>query len=233
MQSTLGSPVVAIDGPAGAGKSSVARAVAARLGYVYIDTGAMYRAVALEASRRGISFEDEAALGELARGLNMEFVPNGERPPLLVNGEDVSQLIRSPEISQASSRVSQWSEVRAAMVEQQHRMVAAGEERVPGAVMEGRDIGTVVFPDARCKIYLTATPGERARRRAAEMAARGEAVDLAEVERAVVERDRRDMEREHSPLRKAEDAAEVVTDGLTLEQVVDRLEQLARERVEG
>jgi cytidylate kinase len=193
----------------------------------------MYRAVALAALRGGVSQDDEARLGELARSLRMEFAPDGDRPRLLMNGEDVSALIRTPELSQGSSRVSQWSAVRAAMVEQQRRMAAACAGRAAGAVMEGRDIGTVVFPDARCKIFLTATPRERARRRAEEMQAHGERVDVAEVERAVIERDRRDMEREHSPLRQAEDAVEVVTDGLTLEQVVERLVALARERVEG
>lgn len=223
---------MAIDGPAGAGKSTVARMLAARLGFVYIDTGAMYRGVALAASRSGISFDDGSRLGEVARSLDMQFAPDGERPRLLLNGEDVSGEIRAPEMSLGASQVSRWPEVRAALVAQQRRMVAEGGGSFPGAVMEGRDIGTVVFPDARYKIYLTATTGERARRRAEEMAARGERADLAEVERAVAERDRRDMEREHSPLRKARDAEELVTDGLTLAEVVDRLERLVRRRGE-
>jgi cytidylate kinase len=221
-------PIVAIDGPAGAGKSTVARRLAARLGYVYIDTGAMYRAVALAAERQGVASDDPEGLAHLAAGLRLEFVPGGERPRLLVDGEDVSRAIRTPAMSRASSEVSRWPGVRAAMVAQQRRLAAEG-----GVVMEGRDIGTVVFPDARAKIFLTATPEERGRRRAEELAVRGEAVDLEQVVREVAERDRRDMERKHSPLRRAEDAVEFVTDGLTIDEVVDRLAGLVREREAG
>jgi len=219
--------IVAIDGPAGAGKSTVARCLAARLGFTYIDTGAMYRSVALLAGRRGLGADDSAALETLARELRFEFVveDGADRPRLLVNGEDVSAAIRSPEMSRGSSEVSRWPGVRAALVDHQRRMGKAG-----GVVMEGRDIGTVVFPQAQAKIYLTATPEERARRRAAELAAGGADVDPAEVLEEVVQRDRRDSERQHSPLCAAPDAVEFFTDGLSLDQVVDGLEAIVRER---
>jgi CMP/dCMP kinase len=216
---------VAIDGPAGAGKSTAARLLAQRLGYVYIDSGAMYRGVALMARRRGIDWEDAEGLARLTRELRFEFAAGEERPRLLIDGEDVSQAIRTPEMSEGSSRVSQWPGVREALVAQQRRMGEGG-----GVVMEGRDIGTVVFPDARVKIFLTATPDERARRRWEELAARGEQVGREDVLREVNERDRRDSEREIAPLRPAADAVEFLTDDLTIEQVVDGLEALVRER---
>lgn len=228
MTSEASRPIVAIDGPAGAGKSTVARRLAAALGYTYIDTGAMYRAVALMATRRSISFDDSDRLGDLAGALHFAFQPEGEQARLLVNGEDVSQEIRQPEISRGSSLVSRWPGVRSALVQQQRRLAEAG-----GVVMEGRDIGTVVFPHARCKIYLTATVDERARRRHLELTQKDRAADLEEVRREVEERDRRDMEREHSPLCKAEDAVEFYTDGLTIDEVVDRLSGLVREREQG
>jgi CMP/dCMP kinase len=221
-------PIVAVDGPAGAGKSTVARRLARRLGYVYIDTGAMYRAVALAATRRGTSFEDGEALGHLARALRFRFVPDGERPRLAVDGEDVSEAIRTPEMSRGSSMVSRWPGVRAALVEQQRRLGAGG-----GVVMEGRDIGTVVFPEAGAKIFLTATVAERARRRWQELQEKGDDTPLEQVERDVADRDRRDMEREHSPLRKADDAVEVYTDGQTIDEVVERLAAIVREREAG
>ncbi|MFN3648389.1 MAG: (d)CMP kinase [Armatimonadota bacterium] len=218
-------PIVAIDGPAGAGKSTITRRLARRLDYVFIDTGAMYRAVALFAQRRGVPFDDPEGLTRLAESLRFEFRPDGESARLFVEGEDVSEAIRTPEVSRGSSQVSVWPGVRAALVAHQRRMGEAG-----GVVMEGRDIGTVVFPHARVKIYLTATEEERARRRCLELTAKGAAANEAEVLCEVRERDRRDMEREHSPLRKADDAVEVVTDGLTIEQVVDCLEELVRKR---
>ena len=221
-------PIVAIDGPAGSGKSTVARRLARALDYTYIDTGAMYRAVALAATQRGISFDDADGLARLAAQLPLEFVPHPERPRLLMAGADVTDAIRTSQMSVGSSQVSRWPGVRAALVAQQRRLAEAG-----GVVMEGRDIGTVVFPNARVKIYLTASVEERARRRTEELAGRGEPVDAQQVLHEVAERDRRDMQREHSPLRRADDAVEVLTDGLSVDEVVARLESIVREREGG
>lgn len=225
MTATPQRPIVAIDGPAGAGKSTIARQLARRLGYVYIDSGAMYRAVALFSHRAGTPWDDAEALTTLTETLQFQFVPDGERPRLLVNEEDVSEAIRTSEISRGASEVSRWPGVRSALVARQQELGAAG-----GVVMEGRDIGTVVFPQAGLKIYLTATPEERARRRALELRERGETVEEAAVLADVVARDERDMRREHSPLRQAEDAVEFITDGLTREEVLEGLVRLVHER---
>jgi CMP/dCMP kinase len=208
--------VIAIDGPAGAGKSTVARAVAAELGLTYLDSGAMYRCVALEALERGIGLDDGAAVGALAEGLAIGF--DGQR--VLLGDRDVSDEIRSPETSAAASRVSVHPRVRTAMVARQRQLIAAGRY-----VAEGRDIGTVVSPDSPLKIFLTASDEERARRRAAET---GE--DPAGVLAAQRQRDARDTEREHGALRAAEDAVELDTTGSSLDQVVARVVALARER---
>jgi cytidylate kinase len=208
--------VIAIDGPAGAGKSTVARALAAALGFTYLDSGAMYRCVALAALRRGADVDDPAAIGELAAALAIELV--GER--VLLDGEDVSAEIREPRVSEASSRVSVHPGVREALVERQRELIASGRY-----VAEGRDIGTVVSPDSPLKVFLTASPEERARRRAAQT---GE--DPAAVLAAQRERDRRDESREHSALRAAADAVELDTTGLTQDEVVARIVALAAER---
>jgi cytidylate kinase len=208
--------VIAIDGPAGAGKSTVASAVAERLGFTYLDSGAMYRCVALAALERGADLDDEAAVGEVARSL--EIALDGERVEL--DGRDVSAEIREPRVTDASSLVSVHPSVRQAMVAEQQRLIAAGRY-----VAEGRDIGTVVSPDAPLKVFLTASPEERARRRAAQT---GE--DPAAVLAAQRERDSRDESREHSALRMAGDAVEIDTTGLALDEVVDRVESLARDR---
>lgn len=225
MSSAQDRPIVAIDGPAGSGKSTVARMLASRLGYVYIDTGAMYRSVALTAKKRGVSWDDPEALAGIALEMDLRFEPAPDRPRVIVDGEDVSSAIRTPLIDEGSSRVSQWPGVRQALVQKQRQLAEHG-----AVVMEGRDIGSVVFPHARAKIFLTATPEERARRRAAELCERGEAGDPERVLCDVLERDRRDTEREHAPLIRAGDALEVITDGMTIEQVVEHLEKLVRER---
>jgi CMP/dCMP kinase len=201
--------IVAIDGPAGAGKSTIARRVAERMSFLYIDTGAMYRAVALAALRAGVPLDDDAALARIAEGARIEL-GGGVR----LNGEDISEAIRTPEVSQAASRVSAAPGVRAALVRKQQAMGAQG-----CAVMEGRDIGTVVFPQAEVKVFLTATAEERARRRVEELRAKGIAAEVADVAREMRERDLRDSTREVSPLRRADDAFEIDTTGLTLEQV--------------
>jgi len=208
--------VIAIDGPAGAGKSTVARALAQRLGFTYLDSGAMYRCVALAALESGADLDDDAAIGALADSLAIDF--EGERVEL--DGREVSAAIREPRVTDASSRVSVHPAVREAMVAEQRRLIAAGRY-----VAEGRDIGTVVSPGAPLKVFLTASPDERARRRAAQT---GEG--LAAVLAAQRERDARDETREHSALRAASDAIELDTTGLALDEVVDRIETLARER---
>jgi len=208
--------VIAIDGPAGAGKSSVARAVAAALGFTYLDSGAMYRCVALAALERGAALDDAEGLGALAASLAIAL--DGAR--VVLDGEDVSAAIRTPQVTEAASRVSVHRPVREAMVASQRRLIAAGRY-----VAEGRDIGTVVSPDSPLKVFLTASDEERARRRAAES---GE--DPAAVLAAQRERDRRDETREHSALRAAADAVEIDTTGLGLDEVVGEVVALARQR---
>jgi cytidylate kinase len=210
------SVIVAIDGPAGAGKSTVARSVAQRLGYLYIDTGAMYRAVALWALENCVDLEDLHRLEQLARQARIEFADGR----VLLNGADVTAAIREPEISQAASKVAACGGVRRAMRQEQRRIAAAHS-----AVMEGRDIGTVVFPDAQVKIYLDADPQERARRRAAETGQ-----DTQEVARQIADRDRRDRTRAEAPLAQAPDAEYLDTSGLSAEQVEEAILKLVRKR---
>ena len=215
--------VVAVDGPVGSGKSTVARRVADRLGYVYLDTGAMYRAVGLLATEAGVDLSDEAAVVPVARDARLRFDGDGR---LWAGDRDVSDRIRTLEIGGAASVVSVLPGVRRLLVERQRELGAGAD-----IVMEGRDIGTNVFPDADVKVFLTARPEVRAARRAAELRAKGEDVDKAEVLAALVERDRRDSERAVAPLRMAADAVEVDTTGLTLEEVVDTVVRVAREKV--
>jgi cytidylate kinase len=208
--------VIAIDGPAGAGKSSVARAVAEELDFTYLDSGAMYRCVALVAIERGLGLDDGEVLGALAAELEVEL--GGRR--VMVGERDVSAAIREPGVTAAASRVSVHPQVREAMVGRQRRLIAAASY-----VAEGRDIGTVVSPDSPLKVFLTASDEERARRRAAQT---GE--DFESVLDAQRRRDSRDTEREHGALRAAPDAVEIDTTGLGLEEVVGRVVGLARER---
>ena len=209
--------VVAVDGPAGAGKSTASRALAGRLGYAYVDTGAMYRAVGVIAHRRGVALDDDEALARLVGSLRFEPRDGGG---LAVDGTDVSAEIRRAEAGELASRVSTRPVVRERLVALQRALGAEG-----GVVMEGRDIGTVVFPNAEVKLYLTADPTERARRRAAELRGRGESVDEVALAREIAARDERDSARSHSPLRPAADALRLDTTDLTLEQVVARMEQ--------
>jgi cytidylate kinase len=210
--------VIAIDGPAGAGKSSVARAVAAELGFTYLDSGAMYRCVALAALERGpdLDLDDGEALGGLARELEIEL--DGRR--VLLGERDVSAAIRAPAVTAAASQVSVHPAVREAMVARQRQLIAAGRY-----VAEGRDIGTVVSPDSPLKVFLTASDEERARRRAAQT---GE--DFESVLDAQRRRDRRDTEREHGALRAADDAVELDTSSMSLEEVVGRVVAIVRDR---
>ncbi|HVY95507.1 MAG TPA: (d)CMP kinase [Solirubrobacterales bacterium] len=208
--------VIGIDGPAGAGKSSVARGVAATLGLTYLDSGAMYRSVALAALEQGLDLDDGEALGGLARPLEIDF--EGEK--VLLGGRDVSAAIRAPEVAAAASRVSVHPAVREALVARQRALIGAGRY-----VAEGRDIGTVVSPDSPLKVFLTASDEERARRRAAQSGEPYEAVLAAQRER-----DARDREREHGALRAAPDAVELDTTGLTEDEVVARIVSMARKR---
>jgi len=207
--------VVAIDGPSGAGKSTAGRAVAERLGYVFLDTGAMYRALALAALREGIPLDDAAAVAALAARLTLALRPDGA---VIVNGEDVTSALRTQEVGAAASRVSVHPSVRRHMVARQREMGRAG-----GVVMDGRDIGTAVFPDAEVKFYVDAHPRQRALRRQEELAQRGLPSDLDTIEREIRARDHADSTRAESPLTRAPDAIHLDTTELGLEEVVRRM----------
>jgi cytidylate kinase len=213
---SLSRMVIAIDGPAGAGKSTVARGVAEALGFTYMDSGAMYRSVALAALREGIDTSDGPQLGELARRIEVRLADGRVE----LGGEDVTAAIRAPEVTAAASRVSVHPEVRTALVERQRALIRQGRY-----VAEGRDIGTVVSPDAPLKVFLTASPAERARRRARESGEEVEAVATAQAER-----DSRDERRDHGAMRPADDAVTIDTTDLTLSEVVARVVGLVRER---
>jgi cytidylate kinase len=217
--------VVTIDGPAGAGKSSVAKRLARRLGYRLLDTGAIYRAVALVARRRGVAWTDAPALAEVARTLDITFDFVDDTNHVFLAGADESAAIRTPEISQGASQVSAHRAVRDALLELQRRLGAGG-----GVVVEGRDTGTVVFPAAEAKFFLTASEEERARRRAAEL---GGGVDLARTLAEIRERDQRDASRDVAPMVPAPDAVLVDSSAQTLEQVVDSLAGQVASRAHG
>jgi cytidylate kinase len=214
--------VIAIDGPAGAGKSTAARALATRLGFFLLDTGAIYRTVALAASRQGVTFSDAPALGHIAESLAIRFDEIGR---VFLGDEDVSTLIRTPEMSQGASTVSAHPPVRAALLGLQRKLAARGR-----CVVEGRDIGTVVLPWAPLKIFLTASPEVRARRRYDELVAKGQTVDLAATLQEILVRDERDSSRATAPLKQAEDAVLLDTSELGEAAVVDRMEALAKAR---
>jgi cytidylate kinase len=214
--------IVTIDGPAGAGKSTVTRLLAKRLDFDFLDTGAMYRAVTWSALNRGIDMDDPAALRQLAEEINIEF----EDDQVIVNGEDVTTKIRTPEVTRRVVAVADAPAVREHLVQIQRRIAEHGKY-----VCEGRDQGTVAFPDAFCKIYLTASSHSRALRRVEQMEAAGEFVDFDQIVREQETRDQQDLNRVVGRLMKADDAVEVNTDHQTLEEVVERLEAIVKTRM--
>jgi CMP/dCMP kinase len=222
--------IVAIDGPSGAGKSTVSRLLARRLGLSFVDTGALYRAVALSARREGIATSDDAALSALLGRIRISFQAVGEENRIYLDGEDVSGEIRTPEISLLASAVSARPVVRQGLLGLQRRLAL---EAPVGAVLEGRDIGTVVFPDAEVKFFLEASPDVRARRRYEELFQKGSESSLEAVLTDQTKRDRDDASRAVAPLRAAEDAVRVDSSGLPLSEVVQRLERTIRERMAG
>lgn len=217
--------VVAIDGPAGAGKSTVARQVAKELGYIYIDTGAMYRALTLKALRQDIPMDDEEALTRLAQNTEIRIAYCDHTQVIFMDGEDVSKEIRMPVVSQNVSMVAKVSGVRVEMVRLQRELAAGG-----GVVMDGRDIGSYVLPRADCKIFLTASAAERARRRAGDLAAAGLEVDLGQLEQEILMRDRIDSTREMAPLIQADDAILIDSSRMSFGEVVEQVKQCIRGR---
>jgi CMP/dCMP kinase len=220
--------IVAIDGPAGAGKSSVSKLLARRLGFTFVDTGAIYRAVALSARRQGIGYEQDEALAGLLGRIQIGFQGAGDENRVLLDGEDVSAAIRTPEISLGASAVSARKVVREGLLQLQRRLALAAPV---GAVLEGRDIGTVVFPDADLKFFLLAKPEVRARRRYEELFQKGTESSLAEVLTDQTKRDHDDASRAIAPLKPAEDAVQVDSSELPLSEVVQSLEQVIRQRM--
>jgi len=216
--------IIAIDGPVGSGKSTLARRVAELMGYVYIDTGAMYRSIALKALRRGLALEAADSLTALAGDTRIDLRARDGGQQVFLDGEDVTSAIRTPEVAQAASKVAVIPGVRRVLVAEQRRAGGQG-----GVVMEGRDIGTVVFPDAELKIFLTASPETRADRRWREHQQKGDAIDLARTLEEIHERDRRDREREDSPLVRAKDAIVVDSTAMEPEEVARLVVMLARE----
>jgi len=210
--------VIAIDGPVGSGKSTVARALAARLGFRYLDTGAMYRAVTLKALREAVDLDDPDALTRVARSCRIELAGSPGEPKVLLDGEDVSREIRSLEVTNSAFKPSQTPGVRRCMVELQRRVAAEGP-----LVAEGRDMGTVVFADSPAKFYLDASVDERARRRHGDYAARGDAISIEELKQQIIRRDERDSTRGASPLRRADDAVYVDSSNRTIDEVVEHV----------
>ncbi len=216
---------VAIDGPAGAGKSTIARAAAAKLGFIYVDTGALYRSIGLNALRSGIDLTDTKAIEDSLNGLKVELAFDAQGAQVvLLNGEDVSSLIRTPEVSMSASKVSAVPAVRAFLLDLQRNMA-----KTQSVIMDGRDIGTVVLPDAQVKIFLTASPEIRAKRRFDELVEKGQEVKYEDVLADVIERDYNDSHREIAPLKPAEDSKLADTSGLTLEESISLIINIIKE----
>ncbi|KUP06593.1 cytidylate kinase [Bacillus coahuilensis m2-6] len=218
---------IAIDGPAAAGKSTVAKILAEKLQFVYVDTGAMYRALTYKAQQDGLSLENDEQVTELLKSIMITLSPRTNGQLVLLNDFDVTELIRTPEVTNSVSIVAKHAGVRKEMVERQQELAKEG-----GVVMDGRDIGTHVIPDAEVKIFLLASVTERAQRRHEENLIKGYSSDLEKLVEEIATRDKLDSEREISPLKKAEDAIEIDTTSLTIEEVVERILQVAKERME-
>jgi cytidylate kinase len=217
---------IAIDGPSGAGKSTVARSLAKELGYAYIDTGAMYRSVALRVKERGISPKDELSINQLASSIRITFITEGGRAYVLCDGEDVTEAIRTHEISHLASTISKLKGLREVLVQMQREMGKGG-----GVILEGRDIGTVVFPEAEVKFYMDAKSEERTKRRYDEMVEKGMAVNFKKTQKELMRRDHNDMHRVYSPLKKASDAIFIDSTYYTVEEVVREMIRVIKERV--
>ena len=223
--------IVAIDGPAGSGKSSTARALADRTGLIYLDTGAMYRAVALRFLQLQVDASEEN-VPLVWEKFSLDLSHSADGMKISLNGVDVSKEIRTPDVTDMSSRVSVLPDVRARMVQEQQRIAASREEEGKGVIVEGRDIGTVVFPSADVKIFLDASPEVRARRRWVDFESGGHEVDQKAIENALVERDERDRTRTISPLKKADDAILIDTTHLSLNEQIEMIESIVRERMD-
>ena len=209
---------VAIDGPAGAGKSTIAKKVAKQLGFIYVDTGAMYRAMALHMLRNGIPAEDSAAISSACESADITIEHRNGEQVVLLNGENVNGLIRTEEVSMMTSDTSKYPAVRSKLLDIQRNLA-----KVKDVIMDGRDIGTCVLPDAETKIYLTASSAERARRRYKEQVERGIECDIEQIEKDIIARDEQDMNREISPLKQAEDAVLLDSSDMTIDEVVDEM----------
>ena len=216
--------IIAIDGPAGAGKSTIAKIIASKLEFSYIDTGAMYRAIALNALQAGI-IEDKKAIEIVAEKINITFKPDGEFNRVFTNGEEVTEKIRTPEVSNQASYVSSLAGVRAAMLIKQRELGNKGN-----VVMDGRDVGTCIFPNADVKVFLTASSIERARRRYIELVAKGEKIDITELQKEIDARDKADSERAIAPLKKATDAIVIDSTKLSIYQTADMIIELVKRK---
>ena len=218
-------PVLAVDGPGGAGKGTISRLVAERLGWHLLDSGALYRLVALDAIQRGLGLDSEPAVADLASRLDVQFLSGGDQPRVLLNGLDVTEAIRSEVAGDGASRVAALPGVRQALIERQRAF-----RRPPGLVADGRDMGAVIFPDAGLKVFLTASVEERARRRHKQLKDKGIDVSLSALSRDMLERDRRDSERSIAPLKPSDDARILDTTGMDIPRVVDVVLRWAAER---